>query len=156
MKTFKDTAGLEWPVSVNVASIKRVRDMAAVDLLAVADGKMIDRLYQDPISLVDTLWAICQPQIVERQTTPEQFATAIAGDALEDATTALMEDLRDFFPKARRTTMGKALTKIREVDERAHQRAGEKIDAMDVDALLAQSSEPAGSSPGSSASTPTP
>jgi hypothetical protein len=169
MKSFKDTAGLSWSVSVNVGSIKRVRTMADVDLLAIADGKMIDRLYQDPIALVDVLWAICQPEVVQRQTTPEQFATAIAGDVLDDATTALVEDLRDFFPKSRRAVLGQVILKIQEGSARATELATAKIAGMDIAGIVAkameraenseplkQSGDTAGSSPEPSESTPIP
>ena len=48
MKTFADNTGHTWTVTVNVAVIKRVRTLLGVNLMDVADGKLLERLVSDP------------------------------------------------------------------------------------------------------------
>ena len=45
MKTFNDNAARNWTVQVNVDAIKRVRDLAQVNLLEVVEGKLLPWLY---------------------------------------------------------------------------------------------------------------
>jgi len=51
IKTFTDNAGRTWTVQVNVDAIKRVRDLAKVDLPEVVEGKLIKRLLSAPVLL---------------------------------------------------------------------------------------------------------
>jgi len=101
MKTFNDTAGRNWTITVNVDAIKRVRSLCDVDLLEWSDGKLIERLIRDPILLCDVVYAVCKPQIDERSITDEDFGRAMAGDAIEHATTALLEEVVNFSPNLR-------------------------------------------------------
>ena len=63
MHSFADTTGRQWTIAVNVASIKRVRDLAQVDLLKIVENKceLLARLYDDPILLVDVLYCVVKP-----------------------------------------------------------------------------------------------
>jgi hypothetical protein len=158
MKSFKDTAGRNWQISVNVESIKRVRaEVDGLDLCAAVEGDVINRLQNDPILLAGVLYALCKPAADQQNVTPEQFGEALAGDAIEAATVALLEDLADFFPKTRRAMIRKALEKYTQVEAAATRRAGEEIDKMDPDALIAKVfGNSSTASPESSASTPAP
>ncbi len=98
MKTFTDNAGRTWTVAVTVDAIKRVRSLVNVDLLEVVEGKLIDRLYRDPILLCDVLYAVCKPEADAKNITDEEFGRAMAGDAIDHATKALLEELADFSP----------------------------------------------------------
>lgn len=163
MKTFTDNAGRPWQIAVNVESIKRVRALTAddpggaVDLCAAAEGELIGRLQNDPITLAATLYALCKPAADLQRVTPEQFGEALAGDAIELATVAFMQELADFFPKGRRAVIHQALAKYTEVEAEALRVAGEKIAAMSARDLIARAfGSSSGGTPASSASTPTP
>lgn len=156
MKVFKDNAGRTWTISVTVASIKRVRDLCDVDLLdAAQSGKsndgLIARLATDPILLCNVVYALCQPEATAAGVSDEQFGEAMGGDALDGATTALLEDLVAFFPNARRKVLGRALDKLRAAETRASQIAMERLDSPELDAeierLLATSGAPVSSLP---------
>ena len=68
MKTFKDNAGRTWTVAINVDAVKRVRAMLEIDLLEAVEGKLIQRLRDDPILLCDVLYVICKnPKHKQRQ-----------------------------------------------------------------------------------------
>ena len=46
MKTFKDNAGRTWTITINVDTVKRVRDLLGEDLLDVK--QVLERLMIDP------------------------------------------------------------------------------------------------------------
>lgn len=102
MKTFNDNAGRVWTVCVNVDAIKRVRSLAQVDLMEVVGGKLLERITTDPVLLCDILYAICKTEAEAKNVTDEDFGRMLAGYAIDAATTALLEELVDFFPQAKR------------------------------------------------------
>ena len=119
MKTFKDNAGRSWTLIVNVAAIKRVRSLLDVNLMEAVEGDLLEQLSTDPILLCDVVYVLCKPEADQQNVTDEQFGQAMAGDAIEHATTALLEELVDFFPLARRRVLQKALVKLKAVEEKA-------------------------------------
>ena len=68
MHTFTDNAGRVWTANLNVATLKRVRALAGVDLasaiLVERDGRveasLLERLASVPALLVDALYALCK------------------------------------------------------------------------------------------------
>jgi len=160
MKTFKDNAGRTWTVSVDVAAIKRVRSMLDVDLMEAVDGKLFERLVSDPIMLCDVIYVLCKPDADAQSVSDEDFGRAMAGDALDHATTALLEELVGFFPQARRRLLAKALSKLKTLEARAMDVADKKLDSPELEAQLEAALESIGDSsgisPAASASTPAP
>ena len=159
MKTFKDNAGRSWTLIVNVAAIKRVRSLLDVNLMEAVEGDLLEQLSTDPILLCDVVYVLCKPEADQQNVTDEQFGQAMAGDAIEHATTALLEELVDFFPLARRRVLQKALTKLKAVEEKAARYAeaalnDPKFDAQ-IDAALSGITNSALNLQASSASTPT-
>jgi hypothetical protein len=106
MPSFKDTNGREWLVTLNVAQIKRVRVRLKINLADLQEGNLLVRL-SDPVTLVDVLFVLVQPQAEENSVTDEQFAAGLGGDTLYSASTALLEALCDFFPEPQRTLLRK-------------------------------------------------
>lgn len=161
MKTFTDTANRTWTIAINVDAIKRVRDLVQVNLLLVVDGKLIERLISDPILLCDVIYCVCKPEADAKNISDVDFGKAMAGDAIEAATTALLEDLVDFFPQDRRRVLSKALTKLRRLQEIVTQRAQTQLDDPKLEQELLRQLEAlppltslSGSAPASSGSTP--
>ena len=54
--------------------------------------------------------------------TDEDFGEAMAGDAIEHATTALLEEVIDFFPEAKRMVMQKILSASRRFSDAARKK----------------------------------
>jgi len=135
MKTFRDNENREWLVSVNVATVKRCRDLAGVDLMGAVGGDTIQRLIGDPVLLCDAIYAVCKPEADARGITDEEFGRGLGGDSIEAATTALLEDLVDFFPMAKRNLLRKALTKMYEMTTLSIRMAGQKIDALNPEEI---------------------
>lgn len=136
MKSFTDTAGRSWTIAINVDAIKRVRSLTQVDLLSVVEGTLIDQLGRDPILLVDVIYAACKPQADQQSVTAEQFGQAMAGDAIDGATQALLTELVDFFPKARRAPLAAVLGKSQAATTLLMQRATAKVEAISVEELI--------------------
>lgn len=158
MKTFTDNAKRSWTVEINVAAIKRVRDLAHVDLLEIVEGKLIERLIRDPILLCDVVYAACKPQADERGVSDEEFGRAMAGDAIEHATAALLEELVSFCPSPRdRKNLGRVLEATNRVMDKARDLIEERLESDQLDRIvqqaLASAVESSGSAPASSAST---
>jgi len=150
MKTFRDNAGRTWTVSINVDAIRRVRSELGVNLMEAVEGGLLERLASDPVLLCDVLYVVCRPEAEARSVADEDFGRAMAGDAIEHATTALLEDLVDFFPRGRRRVLSKALTKLQAVEARAVEYAEARLDDPELERRIEaclQADQPAPSSP---------
>ncbi len=167
MKTFTDNTGRTWTLVVNVATIKRVRALCGVDLnsiVEVEDGKpsakLLERLSGDPVLLVDVLYAVCRPECEQKGVSDEDFGAAMAGDAVEQATDALLDEIVDFFPAAKRKAFQRILSASRRFGEAARRRLEATLaDGRFEDALVSELERLTGLSPNapeSAESTPTP
>ena len=159
MKTFTDTAGRTWTVCVTVDAIKRVRALLDVNLLAILDEgcQLLAQLHDDPVLLVDVLYAVCQPQAEAQQVTDVQFGQAMSGDALLHANRALLEGLSDFFPSARqRAALKNLLQKTERVVDRLLDHAETTIEQLDPDSVAQSAIASFGNSREPSEFTPAP
>jgi hypothetical protein len=162
MQIFKDRDGREWQVVLNVFQMKRVRAALGIDLVNVIelekDGAvkvdMIDRIANDPCLLVDILWVLVQEQAKPLNVTDEQFGTALAGDAIEAATKAFLDELVDFFPGARRLFLKKAVELARKFGGEANEVLEKALEDPELESRVRESMNSSTSSPESSASTP--
>jgi hypothetical protein len=117
MKCFKDNQNRPWTIVVNVATVKRVRSLLDINLLDVVklDEKnrpnvdLLEQLASDPVLLCDVIYCICKPEADAQNISDEDFGNAMGGDAIEHATTALLEELVDFFPEAKRLVLRKLM-----------------------------------------------
>jgi hypothetical protein len=137
MKTFCDNAGRNWTVQINVDTIKRVRDLAKVNLLEVVEGKLLERLVSDPVLLCDLIYCVCQPEADAKNVSDEDFGRAMAGDAIDGATTALLEELVDFFPQGKRRVLGKALAKLRSLESAALTAVEARLESPELEKRMA-------------------
>lgn len=161
MRQFKDNADRTWTVEINVAALKRVRGLTGTDLMQVIEGTLIEKLIRDPILLCDVVYAICKPE-ADTRTPPvsdEEFGKAMAGDAIEAATTAVLEELVGFCPSPRdRANLGRVLQATNKVMERARDLVEKKLNSGELDRLADRLLQTAGGSSGSvpESSAPTP
>jgi hypothetical protein len=137
MKSFRDTKGRDWTIDVNVASARRVKAAVHVDI--IGDGKVFAQLSADVEAFVNVLYVLCKAQADADGITDEQFGEGLAGDALEAATTALLEEIADFFPKDRRAVLRQVVTKMDEVQGRVAVAASAKLETLgpEIDAAIA-------------------
>ena len=137
MKTFKDNAGRTWTVEVNIATVKRVRSLINVDLMDVINKdnheNLMNRLALDPILMGNVVYAVCKPDADKINVDDENFGRALAGDVIDHAYMALMEELVDFFPEEKRQVLHKALLKQRKVEKKAAKAARLYIENPKID-----------------------
>ncbi len=150
MKTFKDNADRTWTVTVNVDAIKRVRSLLDIDLMQAVEGKLIERLIGDPVLLCDIIYCVCKEDADAKGITDEEFGRAMAGDAIELATTAMLEELVDFFPQGKRQLLTKALAKLETLQETMLTVVSERLDSPELDAELLAELRKLGDSSGDS------
>ena len=105
MRTFTDANGHTWSIVITVETIRRVRQLASVDLMQVVGGKLLEQIAADPVLLVDVLAAVCKPQMEVRSTTAADFGSAMCGDAIDQAAQALLQGVADFFPSPTRVLL---------------------------------------------------
>ena len=141
MKTFADNTGRTWSIAINVGAVKRVRASLDVNLLDAVEGKLIERLVSDPILLCDVIFVLCQQEAETRGITDEQFGQAMAGDAIDAATSALLEELVDFFPTGKRQVLTKALAKLKAFEAKAIELASKRLDDPALEQQLNQALE---------------
>ena len=138
MKCFKDNQNRNWTIVVNVATVKRVRSLLEINLLDVVkldendtpNVDLLEELASDPVLLCDVIYCICKVEADELKISDENFGSAMGGDAIEHATTALLEELVDFFPEAKRLVLRKLMN------------AGEKVKNQMEKALKLQLNDP--------------
>lgn len=136
MKKFIDSKGRPWVVEVHVATIKRVKTLAGINLLEVVEGELVERLSSDPILLCDVLYSVCKPQADREGVSDEDFGTGLAGEAISEATKALIEALVDFFPEPRRRLLQKAAAKFHQVQTKAFQMIETKLESTNIESQI--------------------
>ena len=133
MHMFTDTQGRPWTITLNVDAIRRVRSVLNVNLLEAIEGKLLERLITDPVLLCDILFVVVQPDAISKGVSDEDFGRALGGDVLDVATTALLEELVDFFPSAKRTVFRKALTKLKQLETLAIETATQRLESSELE-----------------------
>jgi hypothetical protein len=159
LHAFKDNAGRTWEIVINVAQVKRVRGLLGLDLLGLVDDGFagLGKLLGNPVDLVDCIYVLCKADADAAGVTDEDFGRAMAGDAIGAAADAFYEEFRDFFADPRmRGAMG-------ELKAAAERLKGKLLDRVEMELRQAEatfeastSTDPSGSSPASSDSTPDP
>ena len=158
MRTFKDREGRTWSIALNVHQMKRIRAHLGIDLVNVialdADGKvkvdLVDRIANDPCLLVDILWVCVEEEAKEAGVTDEQFGRSLAGDSIEDATKAFLDELVDFFPGARRLFLKKAVDLARKYTGEMTDALEKALESPELERRVEESMRSSASSPESS------
>ena len=156
MKTFTDTAGRVWEIVVNVDTVKRVRDLLDLNLLSIVEpgNDLVDRLAEDVILVCDVLFAVVKPQADQRTVSDADFGRALSGDVIDQATTALLEELIDFFPSQKRRPLLKVLEKLTSLQAKAWSLVEKTIQSEAMDRRLAAELEKLNASFGNSLGSP--
>jgi hypothetical protein len=137
MRTFCDNAARTWTVQINVDAIKRVRDLAKVNLLEVVEGKLLEKLIADPVLLCDVIYCLCKAEADSKGVSDVDFGKAMGGDVIDAATTALLEELVNFFSPAKRRVLAKALAKLRILESAALAAVETRLDSPELERRMA-------------------
>ena len=166
MKCFTDAVGTTWTIAVNVSSLRRVKALCGVmltDIVTLEPGKrpntdLLEQLASDPVLLVDVLYALVKPEADQKGISDETFGTAMVGDVLESAVSALLDEVIAFFPSAKRRVMERLVQAGRRFAERQQEALDVLLGAKDLDTELDRALEKSNTSfsgsPGLLVSTP--
>ena len=139
MKTFTDGMNRSWTLSLNVAAIRRIKATLEIDLCDLHSGEkpLVLRLANDLALLFDLIAELTRSQWEAAGLTREQFEAAFDGAGVQSAAEAFWGELADFFRRWK-----PALSQLIE-------------ELVQAQPAVAESGEPSGTVPASSASTPT-
>ena len=158
MRTFKDCEGRTWSVTLNVLQRKRIRANLGVDLVNVialdSGGKvktdLVDRIASDPCLLVDILWVCVGDEAKAAGVTDEEFGRSLAGDSIDEATAAFLDELVDFFPGAKRLFLKKAVELSRKYAGEMTESLAKALEDPELARRVEESMRSSASSPASS------
>ena len=158
MHSFTDNKGRRWEIALNVRQMKRIRAMLGLDLVNVitldSGGKvkvdMVDRIASDPVLLVDVLWILCEEAAKPAGVTDDDFGSSLAGDSIERATEAFLDELVDFFPGARRLFLQKAVALARKYGKELTGVLERTLEDPELERRIRESMNSSPSSPASS------
>jgi hypothetical protein len=138
MAQYRDTAGKTHPVRISIAARQRILDSTEWDVLEMAHDPQRLSEFLAAIQLDDTL--IYEVLGAIEQAQPAALMEAADGSTHEEASTALLEALADFFPKGSAMKVGlqDLLAKVEAAQDQARQAISEQIEAA-VEALDIQS-----------------
>lgn len=146
MKTFRDTAGREWAITVDVGAVKRVMkapieylgEPIRVNLLALVEPEsdLLKKLVEYPPLVCDIAYALVKPQCDEKGIGDEEFGRAIAGDVLDKVLDCILEETVDFFPQARRAVLKKVLEKSQAFAQKASALMTARLAAGELDTAI--------------------
>lgn len=125
MSSFKDMKCREWHIEPTIGAVKRAKSLAGVDLLDLKANPFL-RFAEDPIALVDCLFALVKPQADAAGVTDVEFGESLGGETLGDAVKAFEDAYALFF---HRPEDRKNATLILQRTNQALAVAGEKIHA---------------------------
>lgn len=135
MKAFTDDKGREWQISLNVGSVRRVKDqLPDCDLLQPSSGEppLFTRLSVDDALLCGVLFAVLEPQAKQAGISPEEFAEGMGGKPITAAAEAFMEEWRDFFHCRRRPAFAEMIRRQLEIVVLTQREAAKAVEAIDM------------------------
>jgi hypothetical protein len=139
MQAFKDTAGRTWEITINVATVRRVRGSCLkLDLMKLVDdgAKGLTDLLNDIVAFVDLLYVLCQPQADQLGVTDIQFGESMGGDSLDQAADAFMKEFIDFFPqKKARENLHQLMSKSKSVSQILMDRGASEVANLDPESI---------------------
>lgn len=132
MKTFKDSTGRSWEITLTVGSVKRVRALLDVDLLAIEEGDppLLTRLATDVILLCDVIFVLVKPQADKLDVDDVEFGESLGGEVIADAQDAFYEELVLFSQSRHRMDLVKAIKSQRELIEVGRTRVESAIEKV--------------------------
>lgn len=146
MKKFQDNTGREFVIKVTVKTVKDVRDRLGFDLTKIFEpNSPLADLADDPFKTCELIHICCQSADDKPKPDFDAFISAIGGEQVEDAMSALIEGVIAFFPnKRRREALTSLASKIETTANDRVEKAATMIESLtqeDVSRLLTKSQE---------------
>jgi len=103
MRTFTDSAGRAWTISITVGAVQRVQAGCAANLsmldrpCAPGQPPLLEALQRDALVFAAALWHLVADQAGKLGLTREQFIESLDANCLPGALEAFWAELADFF-----------------------------------------------------------
>lgn len=157
MKKFKTKDGVEWPVEVNVLTVKRCIDETGLKLTDLfSSEEALAKFFADDVTFALVLAAVIRPALTAAGKTTEDFLAAVDGSVIEEAAKALLEEVAGFFQEPRKGLLLKLLARWTEAAGRVQSESlaavQKKLDAVDIESLIRSQFAPTSSASSSPAS----
>lgn len=133
---FTDAAGRDWSLALSIGAAKRVKEHPQTNLDLLDDPKALDTLLRNSYLLANVLWLLCEDQAKTANVADKDFGEGLAGDAIEQATNALLEAMVDFFPSSRRDPLRQALATMKEAQAKANKMIQGKLTSPAMASLM--------------------
>lgn len=146
METFKDNQDRDWKLSINAATVERVKEDAGVDLYEYGMQHECEdprevlqfQIRANPMLLTRILYAICRRQADALEIDFEQFAEALSGDNLWEAIGPLEAEIVNFTPNPdQRRAIAAAVKKLAEMMDKTLEFARKQTENILADPRLA-------------------
>lgn len=134
MRSFVDTLGREWKLSINLGTVREIKRALKLDLLD--DPQAIKKLTGDIELLVNALFVVVAEQAKAANVSDIQFAEGMGGDTFDLALEAFMGELIDFSPGPRRGALKKIWETLRTLQTAASERAIAKLSGPTMAAAI--------------------
>lgn len=109
MAIWTDNEARSWPLRIDWAAMRRAK-AAGADLSNAEE--LLGDFFRGSVLLIETLWAIHEPEAIKRGIDREAFEAAVSGAAMEKAREALLEGLSDFFSPTRAELLRAAVAEV--------------------------------------------
>ena len=138
MKTFTDTAGRTWTLSLTLGTAMAVKAKLDVDLLQpeAGDPPLLTRLGTDEMLLGEVLCCLLERQFETHKVSEDDVRAAFDGQTLLAAQKAFYEELIDFFRSRGRNDRAKAVAKQMAMIDAAVTAIETRIDGIDIDQTI--------------------
>jgi len=107
-----------------------VRQELGFNLTRSDFDRMLQDLLGDPVTLCDVIFCLIKPEAEKQNVSDADFGRAMAGDTIERAATALLEELADFTPNARdRAQLQRVIAALWSLSDKARDLMDQKMKA---------------------------
>lgn len=113
MSVFRDSTGLEWPISFDCFVLEDVKKETGIDLADLSAGGWW-AIENDVSAVGRVLSVVCRHEITTRGLDAKTFARRIRGQSIEAARDALVSEGADFFPRSQWSALLSNLKKRRD------------------------------------------
>ncbi|MGL6193666.1 MAG: hypothetical protein ACRC2T_02450 [Thermoguttaceae bacterium] len=138
MKTFKDNAGHDWNISLNIGTAMMVKDRLNIDLLQpeAGDPPLLTRLGTDEMLLAQVISTLLESQFESQKVDEKLIYQFFDGPTFARAHEAFYEELIDFFLSRGRNDRAKAVRKQKDMILQGVKAAETRIDEIDIDKVI--------------------
>lgn len=138
-QTFTDSLQRKWTINIDLGARNRVRSLVAFDIFDVDNPAELMRLSDDPVLMVDVLYALLKPQCDKLNLDDMSFAEGMDGYAIASGYECYEAALIVFFQQAA-PTKGRVLVgrieKMRSVLPRVEEMAIQQLDSEEMDQAI--------------------